>query len=181
LREIALHILDLVENSVRAGAGIVEVSVEEQPGTDTISVSVEDDGPGLDVPVETAVDPFFTTKEGKKTGLGLSLLKHRAEQAGGSFRLERSHLGGLAVRAVMPMSNVDRSPLGDLAATLASVVCTNPELELRSRLRVGSREWSVSTADIARALPLGGRGAIVVARRMKERIAEGMNALHVTG
>jgi len=180
LREIALHILDLVENSIRAGAAVIEVSVEEEPDRDLLCVAVEDDGPGLPVPGERAADPFFTTKEGKKTGLGLSMLKFRAEQAGGSFCLSRSALGGLAVRASMPLSNVDRSPLGDLAATMASVVCTNPDIELRSRLRVGSREWSVSTADIVRGLPVGGRGEIVVARRMKERIAEGLSALHVS-
>jgi hypothetical protein len=175
-----LHVLDLIENSIRAGATVIAVSVEEEPKQDSLLVSVEDDGPGLHVPGETAVDPFFTTKEGKKTGLGLSMLKFRAEQAGGWFRMERSSLGGLAVRASMPLSNVDRSPLGDLAATLASVVCTNPEIELRSRLRVGGREWAVSTADIARTLPVGGRGPIAVARRMRERITEGLTALHVT-
>jgi hypothetical protein len=180
MREIALHILDLIENAIRAGAAVIGVTVEEDPDRDRLSVSVEDDGPGLPVSVETAADPFFTTKEGKKTGLGLSMLKFRAEQAGGSFLMERSALGGLAVRTCMPLSNVDRSPLGDLAATLASVVCTNPDVELRSRLRVGSNVWSVSTADIVRSLPVGGRSEIVVARRMRERIAEGLAALHVS-
>ena len=159
---------------------MIAVSVEEEPDRDLLRVAVEDDGPGLGVAGETAVDPFYTTKEGKKTGLGLSMLKFRAEQAGGSFRLERSPLGGLAVRAEMPLSNVDRSPLGDLAATLASVACTNPEVELRSLLRVGSSEWAVSTAEIARGLPLGARSGIAVARRMRERITEGLSALHVT-
>jgi len=111
----------------------------------------------------------------------LSMMKFRTEQAGGCFRLERSCLGGLAVRASMPLSHVDRSPLGDLAATLASVVCTSPGVELSSRLRVGSREWRVSTADIVRGLPVGGRSEIAVARRVKERIAEGLSALHVSG
>jgi len=181
LRELSLHILDLIENAIRAGATVIAVSVEEEPAKDVLALSVEDNGPGLAVEADIAADPFFTTKEGKKTGLGLSLLKFRAEQSGGCFRLERSCLGGLAVRASMPLSNVDRSPLGDLAATLASVVCTSPDLELRSRLRVGNREWSVSTADILRGLPVGGRSEIAVARRMKERIAEGLTALHVSG
>ena len=181
MRELSLHILDLIENAIRAGATVIAVSVEEEPAKDVLALSVEDNGPGLAVEADIAADPFFTTKEGKKTGLGLSLLKFRAEQSGGCFRLERSCLGGLAVRASMPLSNVDRSPLGDLAATLASVVCTSPDLELRSRLRVGNREWSVSTADILRGLPVGGRSEIAVARRMKERIAEGLTALHVSG
>ncbi len=80
----------------------------------------------------------------------------------------------------MPLSHVDRSPLGDLAATLASVVCTNPGIELRSRLRVGDREWRVSSAEISRGLPAGSRSEIAVARRMRERITEGLAALHVS-
>ncbi len=180
MREISLHILDLIENAVRAGAGVVAIALEEEPEQDRLSIAVEDNGPGLPVAADVASDPFFTTKEGKKTGLGLSLMKFRTEQAGGTFRLERSCLGGVAVRAVMPLSHVDRSPLGDLAATLASVVCTNPDVELRSRLRVGEREWTVSTADIERTLPVGGRGPMAVARRMRERITEGLAALHVT-
>jgi hypothetical protein len=180
LREIALHILDLIENSIRAGARVISVSVEQEPERDLLVLTVEDDGPGLHVKDDVAVDPFYTTKEGKKTGLGLSMLKFRTEASGGCFRLETSPLGGLAVRASMPLSNVDRSPLGDLAATLASVVCTNPGLELRSRLRVGAREMSVSTADILRGLPLGSRSEIAVARRMRERITEGLTALRVT-
>jgi anti-sigma regulatory factor (Ser/Thr protein kinase) len=180
LREISLHILDLIENAIRAGATVIAVAVEEEPDEDMLCIAVEDNGPGLPVPADTATDPFFTTKEGKKTGLGLSLMKFRTEQSGGSFRLERSCLGGLAVRATMLLSHLDRSPLGDLAATLASVVCTSPGVELNSRLRVGSREWRVSTADIVRELPVGGRSEIAVARQVKERIAEGLSSLHVT-
>lgn len=181
MREISLHILDLVENSIRAGAAVVCVSLEEEPSEDIMTVCVEDDGPGLEVSGDVAADPFFTTKDGKKTGLGLSLLKFRAEQAGGSFQVGRSSLGGLSVRARMPLSSVDRSPLGDLAGTLASVVCTNPGVELRSRLRVADREWAVSTADIARGLPAGRRAEISVARRMREKISEGLSALNVKG
>jgi len=180
LREMSLHILDLIENAIRAGAAVVAVAVEQDPAQDRLCIGVEDNGPGLPVAAETAVDPFFTTKEGKKTGLGLSLLKFRAEQAGGTFRLEPACLGGVSVKAVMALSHVDRSPLGDLAATLASVVCTSPEVELRCRLRVGEREWRVSTADIERKLPLGGRSQITVARHVRERIAEGLAALLVS-
>ena len=179
MREISLHILDLMENSLRAGAAVIAVSLEEQPASDGLSICIEDDGPGLPVSGDTAADPFFTTKEGKKTGLGLSLLKFRAEQTGGSFQLGRSSLGGLSVRVQMPLSSVDRSPLGDFAGTLASVVCTNPGVELRARLRVADREWFTSTADIVRGLPAGQRGEISLARRMRERINEGLDALKV--
>jgi hypothetical protein len=180
LRELALHILDLIENAITAGADVISVSVDEDPAKDLLTLAVEDNGPGLPGTPEQAVDPFYTTKEGKKTGLGLSMLKFRAEQAEGRFCLERSPLGGVAVRASLSLSHVDRSPLGDLAATLASVVCTNPGIELRARLRVGAREWAVSSADLARTLE-GARSGIAMARRMRERVAEGLAALRVTG
>lgn len=179
MRELALHILDLVENAIRAGATVIAVSVEESLDADQLALTVEDDGPGLPVPAHVAADPFYTTKEGKKTGLGLSLLKFRAEQAGGRFTLGKAALGGLAVLATMPLSSVDRSPLGDLAATLAAVVCTNPGVELRTRLRVGRKEWAVNSSDVARRLPVGSRSDIVVAREVRQRIAEGLAALHV--
>ena len=180
MRELSLHILDLMENALRAGATQIEVAVEEQPERDVLLISVEDNGPGLPVDSETAADPFFTTKEGKKTGLGLSLFRFRVEQAGGEMKLERSPLGGVAVRASMSLGHVDRSPLGDLASTLASVACTSPGVELRARLRVGGRELSVSSTEIARGIPFGSKSEIAVARAMKQRITEGLEALHVT-
>lgn len=160
-----------MENSIRAGASRIDVTLEEQLDRDRLCISVEDDGAGLDVSEEMATDPFYTTKNGKRTGLGLSLFKLRAEQAGGSLELGRSALGGLAVRAVMSLSHPDRTPLGDLAATVAGVVAANPQ-EVTLRLRVGSREVLVSTAE-------QGRG-IAAARRMKERIGEGLRALGMT-
>ena len=83
LRELSLHVLDLVENSLRAGAGVVAVGVEEQPDRDLLAISVEDDGPGLAVLPEQALDPFYTTKEGKRTGLGLSLFRQQVEHGRG--------------------------------------------------------------------------------------------------
>ncbi len=150
MRELSLHVLDLVENSVRAGAGVVAVAVEEQPDRDLLAISVEDDGPGLAVEPEQALDPFYTTKEGKRTGLGLSLFRQQVELAGGGVELGRSALGGLAVRARLGLAHVDRYPLGDLAGTLAGVVAANPGIEIRARLARGDREVNVSSADAGR-------------------------------
>jgi signal transduction histidine kinase len=177
LRELSLHILDLIENALRAGARVVEVSVEEEPERDRLALAVEDNGPGLEVPEEQATNPFFTTKEGKKTGLGLSLFRFRVEQAGGRLSLQRSPLGGLAVRAQMGLSHVDRSPLGDLASTLYTVVLANPQVELRLRLRRDGRQWSASSREVAAGMP--GQGELAVARRMYTNIKEGLTALQI--
>ena len=185
MRELSLHVLDLVENSVRAGAGVVAVTVEEQPERDLLAISVEDDGPGLAVGPEQALDPFYTTKEGKRTGLGLSLFRQQVELAGGGVELGRSALGGLAVRARLGFGHVDRYPLGDLAGTLAGVVAANPGVEVRVRLAHGDREVNVSSTgpDGAAVGPKRGTGgaARAAARRLRQRITEGMAALSMKG
>ncbi len=184
MRELSLHVLDLVENSLRAGAGVVEVGVEEQPDRDLLVITVEDDGPGLAVAPEQALDPFYTTKEGKRTGLGLSLFRQQVQMAGGGVELGRSALGGLAVRASLVLGHVDRYPLGDLAGTLAGVAAANPGVEIRARLANGGRKVAVSTAD---ALTDGGarRGsggaARAAARRLRQGINEGIAALAMKG
>jgi len=201
VRDLSLHLLDLMENSIRAEATVISVTIEQDLGQDKLRIVVEDNGPGLAVSSERALDPFYTTKAGKRTGLGLSLFQSTAEQAGGSVTLGRSPLGGALVAACMRLSHVDRSPLGDLAATLSSVVCTNPEVDLWCRLvryadaipdsesqipdsqatpkGRGAREWVVRSSEVEKELPLGGRCGLAVARRLAEKVREGMAAVEI--
>jgi len=187
LRELALHILDLIENAVTAGASVVAVEIVVEPEWDQMRIAVEDNGPGLNVSAERAMDPFYTTKKGKKTGLGLSLFRFRIEQAGGEITLERSPLGGLAVRATFRLAHVDRNPLGDLSSTLSSILATNTQLELRLRLRAEGRERIVVSSEVAResvaadgsALDVEGIGRLSVARQMYLKIKAGLEALQI--
>ena len=180
MRELALHILDLIENALRAGAGTIAVSVEEDAQADRLVIQVEDDGPGIEAPLERALDPFFSTKPGKKTGLGLSLFRFRLEQAGGRLTLSRSALGGLAVRGEMALGHVDRSPLGDLATTLSTVVASSPQVELRCSLRMGDRDWSSSSRELAEAMAgNGGANPFTLAREVYKNIKEGLAALRI--
>jgi anti-sigma regulatory factor (Ser/Thr protein kinase) len=134
MHDLSLYLLDLIENSVRAGAAVIAVGIAADHDADRLTISVEDDGPGLPVTAEQALDPFFTTKTGKRTGLGLSLFRQAAEGAGGSFSVGRSSLGGVAVEATMRLDDVDRPPLGDVAATIATMALANPGIEFRARL-----------------------------------------------
>ncbi len=98
---------------------------------------------------EQALDPFFTTKADKKTGLGLSLFRQAAESAGGGLSMGRSdELGGVAVRAWMRLRDVDRPPLGDVAASIATMVVTNPEIEFRVDLTDDGARTSLRGPDI---------------------------------
>ena len=177
MRDLSLHILDLIENSLRAEASVISVSVLEYPDEDTLEITVEDNGPGLDVPYEVATDPFYTTKNGKRTGLGLSLFRAAAERANGKLMLGKSKLGGLSVKAIMRLNHIDRSPMGDLAATISSVVSTNPGVDLRFRLCVGMQECTVWVSDVVNDLPPSKRDSLLIALQMSERINRGLEQL----
>jgi hypothetical protein len=132
MHDLSLYLLDILENSVRAGAGVIATTIVADDAADELTITVEDDGPGLPVEPEQALDPFFTTKQHKKTGLGLSLFRQAAEAAGGGLTVGRSDdLGGVRVSARMSLANVDRPPLGDVAASIATMVVTNPDIEFR--------------------------------------------------
>jgi Histidine kinase-, DNA gyrase B-, and HSP90-like ATPase len=181
LRELSLHILDIIENSILAGATAIAVGITEDLDADRLEVVVDDNGSGLSVTPEQALDPYYTTKDGKRTGLGLSLFQATVQQAGGALTLGESTLGGLAVRAVMQLGHIDRKPLGDLATTLSSVVCTNPHLELWCRITCGERECAVRVSDVAREFSASERCGLAVARRFSERIRTGLATLNVEG
>lgn len=199
MRELSLHILDIIENAVTAGASRIAVEVTQETEWDLMRIVVEDNGPGLSVSAEQAIDPFYTTKKGKKTGLGLSLFRFRIEQAGGELTLDRSTLGGLAVRATLSLAHVDRNPLGDLASTISSVVAANPQLELSLCIRSGGRQQVIVSSEVARELvasdglalaantisdpsvarPLAASRPLSVARRMYWKIKAGLEALQI--
>jgi hypothetical protein len=179
MREFSLHILDLIENSIRAGASSIIVTIEEDHQKDLLKIIVEDNGSGLQVPPEDATDPFYTTKQGKRTGLGLSLFKAAAEQAGGGMRLLKSATGGLRVEVTMRLFHIDRSPMGDLAATFSSVVCTNPNIDLHCNFRVGDKECSIRTKEVAKEMNVGEFRGLAVARLVSEKIKSAITSLEV--
>ena len=118
MRELSLHMLDLIENSIRANASVISVEVREDAKDNLLEILIEDNGSGLSVDAERALDPYYTTKSGKRTGLGLSLFKATAEQAGGTLTLGASSLGGLAVRVAMGLRHNRPAPIGRLGDDL---------------------------------------------------------------
>ncbi len=153
MHDLSLYLLDLLENSVRAGATVVATRIVADRDADALTITVEDDGCGLPVAPEQALDPFFTTTEGKRTGLGLSLFRQAAEAAGGRLEVGPADLGGTAVTATMGLINVDRPPLGDVATTLIAMAATNPEIDFRLELVDGARRVALRGAELRRRHP----------------------------
>ena len=170
MRDISLHILDLIENSIKAKASTILVSISEDVSSDTVEICVEDNGCGLKVSPEKAVEPFYTTKPGKKTGLGLSLLRAAAERADGFMVIGKSELGGLSVKVTMKISHLDRTPFGNLPATISSIVCTNPDIDLNCRLSSRNGGAVLKISEVTNEFAANQSCGLIAARVMADKI-----------
>jgi hypothetical protein len=137
MREIALHLLDIAENSVAAESKNISLHVHEDLFRDCLSTCVIDDGRGMDAKtIEQVQDPFYTTRTTRKVGLGIPLLKLAAEQAEGNFSLQSEPGKGAWVEAEFRHSHIDRMPLGDLASTFLTLLISHPNVEWTFLYRV---------------------------------------------
>lgn len=131
MTEISLHVLDLVQNSVEAGASRVEVGLMEDAQRDVVEVVVEDNGRGMsEEAVRAACDPFFTTRSSRDVGLGLPLTRQNAEATGGTLEVASREGKGTRVTVRFGRSHVDRPPLGSISSTLVAIGAVNPGLDL---------------------------------------------------
>ncbi|MGE5652957.1 MAG: ATP-binding protein [Bacillota bacterium] len=153
MRELSLHILDLVQNSLTAGAQLIEINVEEDLDLDQLEITIRDDGQGMSPEmVDRALDPFVTTKTTRRVGLGLPLFAQHAEQCGGELTIGSSLGSGTTVRARFRRSHIDRVPLGNLVDTVTMLVMCNPERDFVFRHRLGDKENHLSTVEMREAL-----------------------------
>ncbi len=121
--------MDILENSITARATKVIVKVVMRTGKEEMLLEIIDNGMGMDAETAArALDPFFTTKTGKKTGLGLSLLKQAAEQCGGEMVLTSGKGRGTRIRALFCTGHPDMKPVGDMAGTIDLLRMTHPEI-----------------------------------------------------
>ena len=128
MREISLHILDIAENSVAAGADQIQIRVYENHVNDVMELVIADNGKGMDAQtVAQVIDPFFTSRTTRKVGLGIPLLKAAAEACDGAFNIDSSPGKGTIIEVNFKYSHIDRMPLGDLSSTFVSLLVAYPE------------------------------------------------------
>ena len=130
MRELSLNVMDVAQNSVRAEADLVKISVFESDSKDLLSISIEDNGRGMtEEQVKQVIDPFFTTRTTRKVGLGVPLFKMSAEQTGGSFSIKSKIGEGTITQASYVRSHVDMTPLGDINSTVEILIRCNPDID----------------------------------------------------
>jgi signal transduction histidine kinase len=129
MEDLSLHILDVVENGVRANATEIHVEITENEEQQELTLVIEDNGKGMsEEMLNQASDPFFTTKGGKKIGLGLSLLSQSAEETGGTVTVTSKEGEGTRVTAIFKTDHIDMRPLGDIPETMSTLIAGNPDV-----------------------------------------------------
>ena len=180
MQEIGLNILDIVQNSIRAKASLIEISIEEVPSSDTFAFTVKDNGCGMDEEmVKRVTDPFVTTRTTRKVGLGISLLKSLAEQTGGGIKLESEVGVGTIIRADFSYNHIDRQPLGDISAVMVSLISMNPEIDFVYTHSFEKEEFVLDTRQLREVL--GGEvsfSELSVATWIGEYINEGLSEIY---
>lgn len=165
MKELSLNILDILENSIHAGATEIVLTIEEDTiQKDRLFFSIQDNGKGMDASfVKTVFDPFTTTSTTKKVGLGLPLLKAEAEMAGGGADLKSEVGKGTQVSFWFQHSHWDRPPLGDIAGTALIMFMVHSMVSFTYSHRVNEYSFSVSTRqlkDIFEDIPLSNPSAV---------------------
>lgn len=151
--EISLNILDVAENSTRAGASLIEITVDADMAADRLTVIIRDDGCGMTAEqVSHVTDPFFTSRTTRKVGLGVPFFKYAAESTGGSFTIESQSGKGTTVTAVFVLSHIDRMPLGDITSTIHTLVVYHPESDFLYRYSYCGASFTLDTREFREIL-----------------------------
>ncbi len=157
MKELSLNILDIAENSVKAGATLTEIYVIEDE--ERLTLKIIDDGCGMTQEIlNTVTDPFYTTRTTRKVGMGLPLLKLEAEMTGGSLEISSKHISdypeshGTAVSAVFYKNHIDCTPLGDVVASITTLIQGHPDTDFLFVHTKKDKEISLDTREIRNVL-----------------------------
>lgn len=149
MREISLHILDIVQNSLAAGATKVKISLLELFQNNSLIVEIEDNGRGMDEKeVKKALDPFYTTRLTRRVGLGLPLLLANAQACGGGLRIESQPGKGTVVKAEFQLDHIDRPPVGDMVSTLLTLIAGSPQVDFFYYRQRNEKSFIFQTSEV---------------------------------
>ena len=155
MKELSLNILDVAKNSVKAGASLIEISLNtDEKGI--LTLSIIDNGCGMSEEILLGVtDPFYTTRTTRKVGMGLPLLKMAAEQTGGTLSMsssDKSGESGTRLVATFDTNSIDCMPLGDIVSTVCILIAGSPDIDFEFIDKRPKGEVVLNTAELRAVL-----------------------------
>ena len=180
MEDLSLHILDIAENSIGAGAKRVEIRIIEDLDKDIFSLEIKDNGRGMSQEIlKKATDPFYTTRTTRRVGMGLSLLSQSAREAEGDLSITSQEGQGTTVYTYFKHSHIDRRPLGNIVDTLIVLIAGNPDIDFFYEHKRNNNTYSMDTKEIKLELgeiPINTPAVIEI---IKEDIRNGQTRLGI--
>ena len=153
MKELSLHITDIVQNSIVAGASVVKITIIEDLKKNSLVIEIEDNGKGMSEDLLKRVqDPFTTSRTTRKVGLGIPLFKQAAELTGGAFEIQSVLGKGTKVIASFVHDSIDRQPLGDMVSTVLATVVSHDDIDFIYTHSVNEKEFVLDTKEIKNVL-----------------------------
>ncbi len=153
MNELSLHILDICQNSIKADAKLIEIIIDEQPKQNLYSITIHDNGSGMNEKTLSEVsDPFFTTRTTRKVGLGVSLFKMAAEMTNGTFSVKSEEGKGTSIIATFTHDHLDRAPLGEIDETLSILILNEKNIDIYYKHIYNNKEYVFDTREVKQVL-----------------------------
>lgn len=157
MKDLSLHVLDLSQNSVSAGASLVSISILEETAADRMTICIEDNGKGMDKEfLERVMDPFVTTRTSRKVGLGIPLMQAACKRCEGDLVIESEKNVGTKLTATFKRSHIDRAPIGNMTETMLSLILAGSNkskiIDFVYRHVIDHEEFCMDTREIRTAL-----------------------------
>ena len=153
MRELSLNVLDIAQNSISAGASLIEIDIRTDTAKHELLIGIYDNGRGMTAEQVAQVrDPFFTTRTTRKVGMGIPLFTLAAEQTGGGLTIESEPGKGTKVTAVFRTDSVDFTPLGDINSTVWTLITMNTDRDFIYRFGVDDKAFTVQTSELKEIL-----------------------------
>jgi len=177
---LALNILDIAQNSIRAKASEISIDIKESKTEDLLLITIKDNGTGIPSDIQDKVtDPFVTTRTTRKTGMGLPLLKFQSNIAGGDLKIVSGEDQGTSVKVTFALSHIDRQPLGDIAGVMTILMTANPEIDFLYGHKTESGEYRLSSKEIREYLGLDDFNDSILLAYIKEMINQNLKDIGV--
>jgi hypothetical protein len=153
LRELSLHILDIVQNSISAQASFIEIIIQEDDKNNSMTIEITDNGRGMSKELlEKVTNPFITTRKTRKVGLGISLFKAACERCNGKFYIDSKLGEGTKIYVSFEKNHIDRAPLGDMANTIIILILSNEKIDYLYKHSLNENEFILDTREVRKVL-----------------------------
>lgn len=180
MKELAYHILDIANNSVRGKASEITVEIIEDHDNNWLSMSIIDNGIGIpDEILSTIKDPFTTSRTMRKVGLGIPFLNDTCENCEGSLSIDSTVGVGTTVVAKMRLNHIDRPPLGNLSSTMTTLISSEEHINITYVHKVNEHMFEISTKELQDILGDVPLSQVEVVLWLKEFITENINELRL--